>query len=188
MMLTRYTRHLLRVAHGRKCCRNLSDPKNIAHYPLPHNGRESGPIPVTGTAIGFDQINQDSLNAKSIGRESKRRASDQRVITPRVALLVEIRNQPGALFDLLKYFWKHEVDLTHIESRPTMRLDSPPHHHHAPVLCLDRCRRDSNTFNIYIDYEGSANDSKSTNLIRDLHKNVQSLLVLSEKEVPWFPM
>lgn len=38
---------------------------------------------------------------------------------PRVSLLLEISNAPGSLHELLRYFWKYDIDLTHIESRPT---------------------------------------------------------------------
>lgn len=39
------------------------------------------------------------------------------VDNPRVSILTEIADEPGALYDILKYFWKYDIDLTHIESR-----------------------------------------------------------------------
>ena len=35
----------------------------------------------------------------------------------RVSILTEITDEPGSLHELLRYFWKYEIDLTHIESR-----------------------------------------------------------------------
>jgi prephenate dehydratase len=37
---------------------------------------------------------------------------------PRVSILTEIGDTPGALHEILRYFWKYEVNLTRIESRP----------------------------------------------------------------------
>ena len=53
----------------------------------------------------------------------------------RVSILVEILNLPGSLLNVLKYFWKHDIDLTCIESRPTSA--------------------DSSAFMVYIDFAGS---------------------------------
>ena len=52
----------------------------------------------------------------------------------RVSILVEILNTPGSLLDVLKYFWKNDIDLTCIESRPTSA--------------------DSSAFMVYIDFAG----------------------------------
>lgn len=52
----------------------------------------------------------------------------------RVSLLTEISNSPGALHDVLKHFWANNINLTHIESRPT--------------------KTDSTSFNVYIDFAG----------------------------------
>jgi hypothetical protein len=35
----------------------------------------------------------------------------------RVSILTEIIDEPGSLHEMLRYFWKYEIDLTHIESR-----------------------------------------------------------------------
>lgn len=90
-------------------------------------------------------------------------------LQPRVSLLLEITNNPGALHELLRYFWKYDIDLTHIESRPTLR--------------------GSNCFLIYIDFEGRSDDVKTSLVLNDLkkHHNTRNILILDEKEVPWFP-
>jgi hypothetical protein len=41
--------------------------------------------------------------------------------THRISLLTELPNVPGALYGILGYFWKYDVNLNHIESRPTSR-------------------------------------------------------------------
>mmetsp|Transcript_21544 Transcript_21544/g.29783 ORF Transcript_21544/g.29783 Transcript_21544/m.29783 type:complete len:477 (-) Transcript_21544:228-1658(-) len=86
---------------------------------------------------------------------------------PRVSILTEISDEPGALHELLRYFWKFDIDLTHIESRPSTK---------------------SNTgFNIYIDFAGRLGDIKTDNLIVELKRRCNNMLILDEKEVPWFP-
>eukprot|EP01039_Chlorochromonas_danica_P004872 gene4872-5340_t len=86
---------------------------------------------------------------------------------PRVSILTEISDTPGALYDILKYFWKYEINLTHIDSRP------------AP--------KSNDGFHIYIDFDGAIGEDRTDRLIADLSKICHNTLVLDEKEVPWFP-
>ena len=39
--------------------------------------------------------------------------------SPRVSIITEIPNEPGSLHNILGYFWKYDIDMTSIESRPT---------------------------------------------------------------------
>lgn len=32
--------------------------------------------------------------------------------------MLELKDRPGALHDVLKYFWKYDLNITRIESRP----------------------------------------------------------------------
>ena len=90
-------------------------------------------------------------------------------ISPRISLLLEITSQPGALHEVLKYFWKYDMNLTHIESRPVKKGDD--------------------SFHIYLDFEGGHVNDGAIHLIDELRgfHRVKSLLLLGEKEVPWFP-
>lgn len=92
---------------------------------------------------------------------------DQEAHDPRVSVLTEIDDSPGSLYEILKYFWKYDIDLTHIESRP-----SP---------------KDSRGFLIQIDFKGSADEVNVNKLMGELRKHSRNMLVLDEKEVPWFP-
>ena len=79
-------------------------------------------------------------------------------------MLTSISDQPGSLFEVLKYFWKYEISITHIESRPAKDDD----------------------FIVYIDFI----DSKNTNLVIDELKRksvCKNVLVLDPVNVPWFP-
>lgn len=73
----------------------------------------------------------------------------------------------GSLYELLRFFWKYDIDLTHIESRP--------------------CPKGSDGFHIYIDFEGSIGDEGTDKLMNDLRKKCRNMLILDQKEVPWFP-
>lgn len=86
---------------------------------------------------------------------------------PRVSVLTEIDDTPGALHEILRYFWKYEINLTHVESRPTTK--------------------NSEGFNIYIDFHGQLGESKTDKLMRELRARCKNMLVLDEREVPWFP-
>lgn len=85
----------------------------------------------------------------------------------RVSILTEIEDKPGALHEILRYFWKYDINLTHIESRP------------AP--------KNNSGFHIFIDFDGSIGEDRTDKLMKELGKKCTNTLVLDEKEVPWFP-
>jgi len=85
------------------------------------------------------------------------------VVDPRCSVLCEVPDKPGALFVLLSFFWKHEVQLTAIESRPvTGSADS---------------------MTIQMSFAGSRDDPTVEKLTRDLAKKCKSILVLDQKVV-----
>lgn len=84
---------------------------------------------------------------------------------PRVSLLIELTDRPGALESVLHHFSHHGVNLTHIESRPA---------------------RDGR-FDFYVDCEGRRGEPAIENVIRALESDTLKLLVLDERRVPWFP-
>ena len=85
----------------------------------------------------------------------------------RVSILTEIVDTPGSLYEILKYFWKFDVSITKIESRP-----SP---------------KDSSVFIIQIDFNGSIGDQTTDKLMISLRQHCKNTLILDEKEVPWYP-
>ena len=40
-------------------------------------------------------------------------------VSSKVSIVTEINDAPGSLHEFLKAFWKFDVNLTHIESKPT---------------------------------------------------------------------
>lgn len=86
---------------------------------------------------------------------------------PRVSILTEITDEPGALYDILRYFWKYEINLTHIESRP-----SP---------------KNTDGFHVYIDFQGFPGEERTDKLMKELSQRCRNTLVLDERKVPWFP-
>jgi phenylalanine-4-hydroxylase len=88
---------------------------------------------------------------------------------PRVSILTEINDQPGALHEILKYFWKYDINLTHIESRPNPNKNG------------------QNLFNVYIDFDGKIGEKATDSLLAALKTFSKNTLILDEKECPWFP-
>jgi phenylalanine-4-hydroxylase len=83
----------------------------------------------------------------------------------RVSLLIELVDRPGALERVLHHFSAHGVNLTHIESRPAR----------------------GGRFDFYVDCEGRRGDPAVEAVIADLQRDTLKLLVLDERQVPWFP-
>jgi len=103
----------------------------------------------------------DRALSTRMGRQS---AVDQ----PRIALLAEIRNEPGALHTLLKPFQDYRINLNRIESRPS--------------------NKGEHWFEMALDFNGDANHPNVQNFIEELKKHTANMLVLDQREVPWFPV
>lgn len=89
---------------------------------------------------------------------------------PRVSVLMELTDHVGILHDVLKYFWKYDINVTRIESRPV-----------AP------CSSGQPKFDFYIDFDGSLDDTAVQKVLDDISPFTEKLLVLDEKDVRWFP-
>jgi phenylalanine-4-hydroxylase len=80
-------------------------------------------------------------------------------------MLAEISHEPGTLHDVLSYFRRNDVSITHIESRPSQFQED---------------------FIIYIDFIDNGNANK---VIHELKKDnvCKNVLIVDPLEVPWFP-
>ena len=89
----------------------------------------------------------------------------------KMSLLMELTDSPGALHEILKYFWKHDINITRIESRPSK----------ANALGESR-------FDFFVDFECPSSSSPSVRaLLARLETLTARLLVLDPSEVNWFP-
>eukprot|EP00953_Heterococcus_sp_UTEX-ZZ885_P002930 2110-Heterococcus_DN1.PRE.2 len=86
---------------------------------------------------------------------------------PKSSITMELRDKPGALHEVLKYFWKHDINITKIESRPTKRSEQ--------------------SFVFLVDFDGKRGEERVDKLMKSLKGQTESLFMLDEKEVPWFP-
>ena len=87
---------------------------------------------------------------------------------PRIALLAEIRNEPGALHTLLKPFQDFRINLNRIESRPSSKGE--------------------HWFEMALDFNGDASQPNVQSFIEELKKHTANMLVLDQRKVPWFPV
>lgn len=86
-------------------------------------------------------------------------------VEDRLSFLIELRDQPGALEAALHVFTRHGVNLTHIESRPAK----------------------NGRFDFFVDCEGSRSQEPIEQVIAELEAASEKLLVLDDRDVPWFP-
>uniref|UniRef100_A0A7S2SPC8 phenylalanine 4-monooxygenase n=1 Tax=Mucochytrium quahogii TaxID=96639 RepID=A0A7S2SPC8_9STRA len=85
----------------------------------------------------------------------------------RTSLNFKVPHKPGALEDVLRIFWKHDLNLTRIESRPS--------------------KFDSSKFEFFIDFEGHPEDPSVVKVLTNLEATCQDIQVSDPKAVPWFP-
>jgi phenylalanine-4-hydroxylase len=106
-------------------------------------------------------------------RKTKTTAEDDSIMygeLPRTSVLMELHDRVGVLHDVLRYFWKYDVNICRIESRP-IQADG----------------RGRKRFDFFVDLEGSAEDANVAKLLDALRPLTDKLLILDEKQVHWFP-
>jgi hypothetical protein len=141
--------------------RRLNEGSRVEH-PADHHGP---PMPPPAwTTPNLKAANAPKKNSISNG-ESQLYGEK-----PRVSVLMELQDRLGVLHDVLKYFWKYDINVSRIESRP---VKSGPW--------------GSPKFDFYMDFEGSLGDPAVQRLMEDLGPLTQKLMVLDEKDVHWFP-
>jgi phenylalanine-4-hydroxylase len=86
---------------------------------------------------------------------------------PKTFVQLEIKDSPGSLQDTLRLFWKHDVNMTRIESRPSTHSDF--------------------TYMFNIDFEGRPGERKPDELLADLKQECITVHVMDDQAVPWFP-
>ena len=86
---------------------------------------------------------------------------------PRTSVLMELSDRVGALHDILRYFWKYDINITRIESR--INTDNPT------------------KFDFFVDFHGQIGDANVDALLARMKSMTDRLLILDEKEVNWFP-
>jgi prephenate dehydratase len=81
--------------------------------------------------------------------------------TTRVSLLMELDDGVGVLHNILRYFWKHDVNVCRIESRPAK----------------------GGKFDFFVDFDGQRGEENVEKLLADILPMTEKLLILDEKEV-----
>uniref|UniRef100_A0AAV1UY34 phenylalanine 4-monooxygenase n=1 Tax=Peronospora matthiolae TaxID=2874970 RepID=A0AAV1UY34_9STRA len=85
----------------------------------------------------------------------------------KTSIMLQVEDGPGALQETLKFFWKHDVNMTRIESRPA--------------------KGHNMNYSFYIDFEGKRGQPEVDELMKNLSRNCLDVVVLHDKKVPWFP-
>jgi phenylalanine-4-hydroxylase len=83
---------------------------------------------------------------------------------------MELTDRVGVLHDVLRYFWKHDVNVSRIESRPVKDDGSG-----------------KKRFDFFVDFDGQRGNANVEELLASLQPMTDKLLILDEKEVQWFP-
>ncbi|MEM9691000.1 MAG: ACT domain-containing protein [Myxococcota bacterium] len=83
----------------------------------------------------------------------------------RTSFLIGLEDRPGALETVLRFFTAQGVNLTHIESRPAQ----------------------GGSFDFYVACEGLRGEPQIEAIVEGLRPAAMRLLVLDDREVPWFP-
>ena len=86
---------------------------------------------------------------------------------PKTFVQLEIEDEAGSLQDTLRLFWKRDINMTRIESRPSNSRDY--------------------TYCFHIDFEGRPGQPDTDALLKDLHTHCVSVDIMDDQAVPWFP-
>jgi phenylalanine-4-hydroxylase len=87
-------------------------------------------------------------------------------VESKTSILMELNDEPGALHEILKFFWKYDIDITSIESRPT---------------------KHDGSFEFFVDFVNHTDAPVNDKLLGTLRQKSRNLMVLDDRRVPWFP-
>lgn len=76
-----------------------------------HNGFDLGLASNLARQLKQDEIEEHNKESTSLSFVAD-------LDTPRTSVLMELTDRVGVLHDVLKFYWKYDVNITHIESRP----------------------------------------------------------------------
>lgn len=108
---------------------------------------------------------QFSLPSTSAQRDNFFRAGI--VEGDKTSVVFETEDRPGALEEVLRLFWKHDISLTRIESKPPTFADS--------------------SFAFHVDFTGVPHQPNVQACMRELGEACRSVYVVDPATVPWFP-
>lgn len=110
---------------------------------------------------------------------------------PRTSVLLALTDRVGVLHDVLRYFWKYNVNICRIESRPLgVRKKSTSTSRNIAATASAASAdpgKEYRSFDFFVDFEGSTDDANVRQLLQDLGGLTDQLLLLDAKSVHWFP-
>lgn len=118
---------------------------------------------IAGARFNDQQVNASLGGLDSDGTTST--SSDKPIAKSSVR--VTVANTSGSLQDILKFFWKHDINMTRIESRPN--------------------KQSATDYDIYVDFDGSVDDSRVKSLLQALKQHSVDVQMQQSKRVHWWP-
>jgi phenylalanine-4-hydroxylase len=135
---------------------------------------------------GIPQVESQALNLSDASPATNDHAGADGIQllygeVPRTSVLLALTDRVGALHDVLRYFWKHNVNICRIESRPVYSRNRDL------AATTDATTPPQRRFDFFVDFEGSSHDAHVRQLLHDLRGLTDQLLLLDAKSVHWFP-
>ena len=91
-------------------------------------------------------------------------------VEDKTGIIFCLKDKPGILVEALKIFSSHNVNLTHINSKP-MKISKPS----------------QKEVEIFVDFDGKLKDENVQNALKELKNMTDSVNLFKIEEVPWFP-
>ena len=148
--------------HASKCWLSSKVSQSKEH----NDNKNESPV-----AAGMKWIISENINSAQTTSEVDPKENNDKTVscvgeTPRTSVLMELVDRVGVLHEVLRYFWKYDLNVTRIESRPI----SPN--------AAGQMR-----FDFFVDFDGSRGDANVEKLLASLGPLTEKLLVLDEKKV-----
>ena len=111
-------------------------------------------------------ISSFSMDEKNFWQGST--LSDVEKPSDMTSILIEVKDRVGVLCDILRFFWKYDINVRHIESRPASKTNA----------------LGDQRFCFYVDFEGVRGKNQNVDkLISELEDHTARLTLLDDKEV-----
>jgi len=123
----------------------------------------------SSTSSSNNNIERNAAATQIAGNKSQRSilSQDELFQTPRSTIFFQTINEPGSLENALRLFWKNNINMTRIESKPSLKSSSK--------------------YDFIVDFEGTQEMETTRDLVTDLRQNCIRVEMVEAKTVPWFP-
>lgn len=156
---------------GMRCCTPVAAPRGVPTLSATAAGHDArrgfGTLPGQRDAGSGDASESTGFYHGDVRKLHPANPTPGQVEGDKTTLQFTTAHSPGSLEEVLRLFWKHDVNMTRIESRPKKKSDA--------------------NVDFVVDFQGLPGMQKIDALLQDIADHTVEAAIVDPRTVPWFP-